>query len=159
RQAACQMISAARQSGARVVAAGPDVTDTPDPYLRSGADLALVGEGLSTLLELLPRLEASWSATGADLIGGMSGAAALVEGRVVQVNGARGLPTAAIQSALAAWDLVDMDRYRSAWLEAHGHFSLNMAASRGCSFRCSWCAKPIWGNQYLQRSAASVAAE
>jgi anaerobic magnesium-protoporphyrin IX monomethyl ester cyclase len=34
-----------------------------------------------------------------------------------------------------------------------------MAASRGCSFRCAWCAKPIWGNQYLQRSAASVAAE
>jgi anaerobic magnesium-protoporphyrin IX monomethyl ester cyclase len=34
-----------------------------------------------------------------------------------------------------------------------------MAASRGCSFRCNWCAKPIWGNQYLQRSAASVARE
>ncbi len=34
-----------------------------------------------------------------------------------------------------------------------------MAASRGCSFRCDWCAKPIWGNRYLQRSAADVAAE
>jgi anaerobic magnesium-protoporphyrin IX monomethyl ester cyclase len=34
-----------------------------------------------------------------------------------------------------------------------------MAASRGCSFRCNWCAKPIWGNRYLQRSAAAVAAE
>jgi anaerobic magnesium-protoporphyrin IX monomethyl ester cyclase len=34
-----------------------------------------------------------------------------------------------------------------------------MAASRGCSFRCTWCAKPIWGNQYLQRSAAAVANE
>jgi anaerobic magnesium-protoporphyrin IX monomethyl ester cyclase len=34
-----------------------------------------------------------------------------------------------------------------------------MAASRGCSFRCAWCAKPIWGNQYLQRPAAEVAAE
>ena len=50
-----------------------------------------------------------------------------------------------------AWDLVDIERYRSVWLEAHGYFSLNMAASRGCSFRCNWCAKPIWGNQYLQR--------
>jgi anaerobic magnesium-protoporphyrin IX monomethyl ester cyclase len=37
--------------------------------------------------------------------------------------------------------------------------SLNMAASRGCSFRCAWCAKPTWGNQYLQRNAASVADE
>jgi anaerobic magnesium-protoporphyrin IX monomethyl ester cyclase len=34
-----------------------------------------------------------------------------------------------------------------------------MAASRGCSFRCHWCAKPIWGNQYLQRPARDVAAE
>ncbi len=34
-----------------------------------------------------------------------------------------------------------------------------MAASRGCSFRCNWCAKPIWGNQYLQRDASETAAE
>jgi anaerobic magnesium-protoporphyrin IX monomethyl ester cyclase len=34
-----------------------------------------------------------------------------------------------------------------------------MASSRGCSFRCAWCAKPIWGNHYLQRPAAEVAAE
>jgi anaerobic magnesium-protoporphyrin IX monomethyl ester cyclase len=34
-----------------------------------------------------------------------------------------------------------------------------MAASRGCPFRCTWCAKPIWGNQYLQRPPAEVAAE
>jgi anaerobic magnesium-protoporphyrin IX monomethyl ester cyclase len=62
-------------------------------------------------------------------------------------------------AGLAAWDLVDMDRYRSVWMKAHGYFSLNMAASRGCSFRCTWCAKPIWGNQYLQRSPLDVAAE
>jgi anaerobic magnesium-protoporphyrin IX monomethyl ester cyclase len=52
-----------------------------------------------------------------------------------------------------------MDRYRSVWMEKHGYFSLNMAASRGCSFRCAWCAKPTWGNLYLQRDAAAVAAE
>jgi anaerobic magnesium-protoporphyrin IX monomethyl ester cyclase len=34
-----------------------------------------------------------------------------------------------------------------------------MAASRGCPFRCSWCAKPIWGNQYAQRAPEAVAAE
>jgi len=60
---------------------------------------------------------------------------------------------------LAAWDLVDMELYRTLWRKAHGYFSLNMAASRGCSFRCTWCAKPIWGNQYLQRRAVDVALE
>ena len=44
-------------------------------------------------------------------------------------------------------------------MKAHGYFSLNMAASRGCSFRCTWCSKPIWGNQYLQRNPLEVAAE
>jgi len=52
-----------------------------------------------------------------------------------------------------------VERYRSVWRDAHGFFSLNIAASRGCSFRCNWCAKPIWGNRYLQRPAADVAAE
>src|SRR3546814_6511104 len=52
-----------------------------------------------------------------------------------------------------------MDRYRRMWQERHGYFSLNMVASRGCPFRCNWCAKPIWGNHYSQRSARQVAAE
>ena len=71
---------------------------------------------------------------------------------------ARAAPIVA-QPELPAWDLVDIERYRAVWIQAHGYFSLNMAASRGCPFRCSWCAKPIWGNQYAQRSAESVAAE
>ena len=62
-------------------------------------------------------------------------------------------------AALPAWDLIDIEKYRRVWRRAHGYFSLNMAASRGCSFRCNWCAKPIWGNQYLQRPAADMAAE
>src|ERR1700761_5303201 len=57
RRAACEMIGSARRAGARVIVAGPDVSDAPAPYLRAGADLALVGEGLSTLLEILPRLD------------------------------------------------------------------------------------------------------
>jgi anaerobic magnesium-protoporphyrin IX monomethyl ester cyclase len=52
-----------------------------------------------------------------------------------------------------------MEAYRAVWVDAHGYFSLNMAASRGCSFRCNWCAKPIWGNRYLQRTPREVAAE
>ncbi|HUI61179.1 MAG TPA: radical SAM protein [Steroidobacteraceae bacterium] len=159
RRAACEMIGSARRAGARVIASGADVTDSPEPYLQAGADLALVGEGLATLLELIPRLDASPGARGGDLIEGLSGVAAVVDDNLVRLNGAKVLPTAAQQAEFAAWDLVEMDRYRDLWMRSHGYFSLNMAASRGCSFRCSWCAKPIWGNQYLQRSAANVAQE
>jgi anaerobic magnesium-protoporphyrin IX monomethyl ester cyclase len=158
RHAACQMISSARRSGARVIAAGPDVSDSPAPYLQAGADVALVGEGLSALLDLLTRLDVHPSAPAAELARGVSGLNVLVQDKVVTTTGARVLPSADYEGS-AAWDLVDMDRYRSIWMKTHGYFSLNMAASRGCSFRCAWCAKPTWGNLYLQRDAAAVASE
>src|SRR5581483_4505839 len=60
---------------------------------------------------------------------------------------------------LPAWDLVDIERYRAAWVDAHGRFSWNVCASRGCPFSCNWCAKPIFGRRYTQRSPESVAQE
>ncbi len=159
RDAACEMVATARRSGSMVIVSGPDVTDSPESYLKAGANLALIGEGLSTLLDVLPKLDPDPHAVNGRLIEGLSGAAALVNGDIVRINGARVLPTVSLQGELPAWDLVDIERYRSVWMRSHGFFSLNMASSRGCSFRCSWCAKPIWGNQYLQRSALEVAAE
>ena len=58
-----------------------------------------------------------------------------------------------------AWDLVDMDAYRKIWVKHKGYFSLNMATTRGCPFKCNWCAKPIYGNRYNTRSASHVVAE
>jgi radical SAM superfamily enzyme YgiQ (UPF0313 family) len=158
RRAALEMIALSRRAGARVIAGGPDVSDAPAPYLRAGADVALKGEGLAALLEVLPRLDADPDARAGDLIEGLVGVVALRDGKEVSINGAPVLPVAAYEVS-AAWDLVEMERYRAVWLEAHGYFSLNMAASRGCSFRCAWCAKPTWGNQYLQRNPREVAFE
>jgi anaerobic magnesium-protoporphyrin IX monomethyl ester cyclase len=158
RRAACQMIASAHRAGARVIAAGPDVSDTPAPYLQAGADVTLIGEGLSALMELLARLDDRPTASAADLTQGLSGVNVLRQDRVVTSSGARVMPSAEYDG-FAAWDLVDMDRYRSVWMRSHGYFSLNMAASRGCSFRCAWCAKPTWGNLYLQRDAGVVASE
>jgi anaerobic magnesium-protoporphyrin IX monomethyl ester cyclase len=158
RNAACRMIADARGGGARVIAAGSDVTDAPEPYLRAGADVALKGEGLPALLELLRRLDLTPDAPAAALVQGVAGTATLAGPGVSAINGARLLPELEL-SERAAWDLVDMDRYRDAWLSAHGYFSLNLAASRGCSFRCAWCSKPIWGNHYLQRAPAAVGQE
>jgi anaerobic magnesium-protoporphyrin IX monomethyl ester cyclase len=158
RRAACEMIASARGAGARVIVAGPDVSDAPSAYLQAGADLALIGEGLSALLDLLPRLDSRPHALGDELKEGLAGIASLSQGEVVAVNGARVLPVPPYDG-IAAWDLVDMERYRATWLAAHGYFSLNMAGSRGCSFRCAWCAKPTWGNRYLQRTPQDVASE
>src|SRR5579863_5900683 len=57
RDACCEMVASARQAGARVVASGSDATDAPEPYLRAGADMVLLGEGLETLAALVTRLD------------------------------------------------------------------------------------------------------
>jgi anaerobic magnesium-protoporphyrin IX monomethyl ester cyclase len=158
RRAACDMIGTARRGGARVIASGPDVSDAPGVYLRAGADFTLVGEGLSALLELLPRLQQHPQLLPEEAVRGLSGINTSSGGKVVHATQPKG-PVTAQDVGLAAWDLVDVERYRAVWRRAHGYFSLNMAASRGCPFRCTWCAKPIWGNQYLQRNAGDVAAE
>jgi anaerobic magnesium-protoporphyrin IX monomethyl ester cyclase len=157
RRAACEMLSTARERGARVIVAGSDASDAPDAYLGAGADAVLLGEGHEALQQLVQRLDAEPTLDRAQLVAGISGIAGAARGPVPARTAARGSHVQ--QPGLPAWDLVDMERYRQAWRGAHGYFSLNMAASRGCSFRCAWCAKPIWGNRYLQREPEAVAAE
>jgi anaerobic magnesium-protoporphyrin IX monomethyl ester cyclase len=158
RRAACEMISAARARGARVIVAGSDASDAPDAYLGAGADAVLHGEGHEALQRLVQRLEADPTLDRARLVSGVAGIAGAAGKASAPARGAaRKIDVQ--QPELPAWDLVDMERYRHTWQQAHGYFSLNMASSRGCSFRCAWCAKPIWGNRYLQRDAEAVAAE
>ena len=159
REAACRMIGAARDAEARVIVAGSDATDEPSVYLAAGADAVLAGEGIGALERLLARLDAEPGIGAGDLIEGVAGVTAAVTARPSERRGSVRIPPARGELPPPAWDLVDVERYRAFWRRAHGTFSLNMAASRGCSFRCAWCAKPIWGNHYLQRPAAEVAAE
>ena len=158
RRAACEMLRLARKRGARLLAAGSDASDAPEKYLAAGAHAVLHGEGLATLMALVDRLEHQSVADEAQWAAGLPNVSIAGAHGVQRMSGSVPLPEPAA-AALPAWDLVDIEKYRRVWRRAHGHFSLNMAASRGCSFRCNWCAKPIWGNQYLQRSPREVAAE
>jgi anaerobic magnesium-protoporphyrin IX monomethyl ester cyclase len=156
RRAACEMISTARARGARVIVAGSDASDAPDAYLGAGADAVLIGEGHDALTQLVRRLDADPDLERTGLIAGIPGIAGVTASKMAPRAPTRG---DAHHCDLPAWDLVDIDRYRDVWRQAHGYFSLNMASSRGCPFRCAWCAKPIWGNRYLQREPDAVAAE
>ncbi len=158
RRASCEMIGMARGVEARVLAVGSDASDTPEPYLNAGADAVLLGDGLTALQALTQRLDIDLRMPLSQLVDGQSGIATLAAGRLKVTRGAK-VSTESQNVESPAWDLIDIERYRAVWQRAHSHFSLNMAASRGCSFRCNWCSKPIWGNKYLQRSAPQVAAE
>ena len=157
RQAACEMIGEARRAEARVIAVGSDASDAPEPYLAAGADAVLLGEGLPALQSLVQRLDLDPQLSVAQLIDAQPGIAALAHGALSVTGTVKSSQPQRVEPP--AWDLIDLERYRAVWTRAHGFFSLNMAASRGCSFRCNWCSKPIWGNRYLQRGAREVAAE
>ncbi|MEA9610128.1 radical SAM protein [Xanthomonas campestris pv. incanae] len=157
REAACTMIAAARAQGCRVLVAGSDASDNPDVFLAAGADAVLIGEGIAPLLELVTRLDANPQCAPDTWLDGVARIATAHPAAAREHVGAQ--PPDARLGGLPAWDLVDIPRYRTFWQQRHGYFSLNMAASRGCPFRCNWCAKPIWGNHYKRRSAEDVAAE
>jgi len=160
REAACRMIAQARRGGARVIVAGSDATDEPQAYIAAGADAVLAGEGIGALEVLLQRLDQRPSLGNRELAQGVEGVTTRASSDAAAARpGPRRIPPARGELPPPAWDLIDVESYREIWRRAHGRFSLNMAASRGCSFRCAWCAKPIWGNHYLQRPAAEVAAE
>ena len=159
RQAAFTMIHMAKANGCTVILCGADATDHYRMYFEQGADYCLIGEGEETLLELLDQLEGRRGA-GLSAIAGLTFLERARDGSVTVVANRR-RPDITNLDALPfpAWDLVDVERYRSLWLKRHGYFSMNMVTTRGCPYHCNWCAKPIWGQRYNSRSPENVVAE
>jgi anaerobic magnesium-protoporphyrin IX monomethyl ester cyclase len=155
RSASFAMIAAARRRGSRVLVNGPDSSDRPQLYLQAGADAVLLGEGEAALIDIAAVLSATPLAPHDDIAG---------IGLPDEVTGMRRTAMRPSQRnldklPLPAWDLVDVETYRKAWTNRHNRFSWNVATSRGCPYACNWCAKPIFGRGYEQRSAAMVARE
>jgi anaerobic magnesium-protoporphyrin IX monomethyl ester cyclase len=155
RELAWEMIAIARHYGARVIVHGSDATDHADDFLQHGAACVLEGEAEYSLLEVVRAFIEKRT------IAGIPGAKRLVRrGKKEMIEGGGRNPSRqAVTLPLPARDLIDLGVYRDAWREAHGVFSLNLIASRGCPFRCNWCAKPIFGDSYQLRPAVHVANE
>jgi anaerobic magnesium-protoporphyrin IX monomethyl ester cyclase len=164
RQAALAMIEQARVRGLPVLAGGSDPTDDPAAYLDAGSAAVILGEGDHTLLEAVGALLGHPPIHNLSEIPGFAlseipGLALPTPGRGILRTGPRLPERRPDMFPWPARDLVDIEAYRRTWVTAHGHFSVNMASTRGCPFHCNWCAKPIWGQRYAMRSPADVAAE
>lgn len=155
REAAFEMAKMGKKYGCRVMVNSSDSTDHAAQYLTEGADFVIIGEGEQTLRELVQALEAG--------VLDCAGIAGLVYQREKSAELMRTAPRPVLNDLDSlpdpAWDLVDIDAYRQIWMRAHGYFSLNLATTRGCPYKCNWCAKPIYGNRYNSRSPERVAAE
>lgn len=150
RDAAYQLIKYGKDAGCRILVNSSDATDHPELFLAAGADVVMLGESEMTLLELLTN--------GIEHAELCKGIAINLNGQLVK-TGIRGSFKELDTLPLPAWDLVDLSSYKKIWMETHGYFSLNIATTRGCPFKCNWCAKPIYGNRYQSRSPQTVAEE
>jgi anaerobic magnesium-protoporphyrin IX monomethyl ester cyclase len=154
REVAWTIAKAARASGAISVVHGSDSTDNPLLFLENGFDYVLCGEAEETLVRLCRSILDAEEAPQLD------GMVKLDEhGRLLRGSQRLSKNPAWSELPLPARDLVDMEPYRKAWVDAHGHFSTNMVSSRGCPYKCNWCAKPISGNTFHLRPAETVAEE
>ena len=152
REAAFHMIRLAKKNNCTVIVSSSDSTDHFTGYLDAGADFILLGEAERTLLELLHCLHAGSDAT---TVQGIAYKTADGISRTQRRDILKDLD----QLPFPAWDLVDLSPYRQSWLKQAGYFSMNVGTTRGCPFKCNWCAKPIYGNRYHARSPQNVVDE
>jgi radical SAM superfamily enzyme YgiQ (UPF0313 family) len=165
REAAFEMTKMGKAQGCTVIVNSSDSTDHYEEYLRQGADFVILGEGEATLRELIATVDGTRHTVHGEAKIDFSKITGIAYKSEIQN------PKSAIQNPPRpvlhdldslpdpAWDLVDIESYKQIWLRHHGYFSLNLATTRGCPFKCNWCAKPIYGNRYNSRSPERVVAE
>lgn len=153
REAAFAMSKMAKESGSTVIVSSSDSTDNYEMYLNNGADYVIIGEGEQTLLELAELI------TNGELPGiDVPGVAFNINGKAI-TTGKRPVRTQLDTLPLPAWDLADIAIYQEKWRSKHGYFSINIGTTRGCPYKCNWCAKPIYGNRYNARTPENVVEE
>ncbi len=153
REAAFRMAELAKQKGITIIASSSDAADHYEKYLAHGVDFVIIGEGETTLKELINVIE-----KGENDFRKIDGLAFKEKTEVIKTT-PRQIIKELDSFPMPAWDLVDISSYKKIWMESHGYFSLNIATTRGCPFKCNWCAKPIYGNRYNSRSPQKVAEE
>jgi anaerobic magnesium-protoporphyrin IX monomethyl ester cyclase len=155
RASVLKIIAAARQADSTVILGGPESANHSTEYLNAGADVIVVGEGESTLTELIATLPSMGPH-------GLHGVRGIVfkdaAGEPVhtpersKINDLDTLP-------LPDREAIDHQKYLDAWRTHHGASSINLITARGCPYKCKWCSHAVYGYSHRRRSAANVAAE
>ena len=155
RRPVLDIVQRAKQHGWTVILGGPECANYPQEYLSAGADVVVVGEGESTLAELLPSL----AARGTHRLHAVAG--------IVFRDEAGGFFSTPERPKIADLDSIpwpdrqqiDQPRYVDVWRTHHGMGSVNMITARGCPYKCDWCSHAVFGYTHRRRSFLDSAAE
>jgi len=153
REAAISFIKTANTLGIPTIIYSSDATDFSNYYLDAGVDAIIYGEGEITLQEVIKAYTENnffnkrMNIDGLIFTGG--GSVNKIKNRAL-ISNLDSLP-------FPDYSFVDIENYRKIWIENHGYYSLNISTTRGCPYKCNWCAKPLYGKIYNSRSPHNAA--
>ena len=155
RRPVLDIVAEAKLHGWTVVLGGPESANYPSEYLGSGADVVVVGEGETTMAELLPAL----AERGPHRLHGVAGTVFRDETGVVVTNPEREKIPNLDSIPWPDRGRIDQARYVDVWREKHGMGSVNLITARGCPYKCNWCSHAVFGYTHRRRSFLDCASE
>ena len=152
RDAASSFIKTAKSQNIPVIVYSSDATDYYKYYFEAGCDCIIYGEGEVTIQEVVNSFEEGNYLDVRKNIDGLK----FVENEKLEITPQRKMIDDLDKIPDPDYSFVDITTYRNIWLQNHGYFSLNLSTTRGCPYKCNWCAKPIYGKAYHSRSPQNV---
>ncbi len=156
-----EILRVAKEAGWQTVAGGPEPGAYTREYLDHGADVVVMGEGETTVEELLPALRAvrDGSRERTQALSAINGIAFLDSDGSVYRTPPRS-PIGDIDTQ--PWPdrgAIQIERYVETWRKHHGMGSVSLITARGCPYHCRWCSHEVFGKTHRRRKPGSVVDE
>lgn len=155
RSSVLRILKLAKETGWRTVVGGPEPASYVEEYLAAGADVVVIGEGETTMEELLPILRGG-SLQGLDRVLGIAFSGE--DGKMRQ-TAPRPLIPDIDQQPWPSRESVSIERYLKTWREHHQTGSVSIITARGCPYHCRWCSHSVYGKTHRRRKPVSVVDE
>jgi radical SAM superfamily enzyme YgiQ (UPF0313 family) len=154
-----EIIRVGREAGWRVIVGGPEPGAYAQEFLDSGADFVVLGEGESTMQELLTALRDGSNQPGSLWKSKIAGAAYLDDEGVFHQNPPRAQIADLDAQPWPARQAIDLHRYVDTWRTHHRQGSVNFITARGCPYKCRWCSHQVYGQTHRRRNPIKVVDE
>jgi radical SAM superfamily enzyme YgiQ (UPF0313 family) len=153
RDAAVGFIKKAKSFPIPVIVYSSDATDFFNYYFDAGCDAIIYGEGEVTLQAVVDSINKNTFNKDKETIEGLK---YIRDGKLI-ITPNRQMIDDMDRLPEPDYSFINVEQYRKIWMKNHGYFSMNVSTTRGCPYRCNWCAKPIYGKIYHSRTPESVA--
>lgn len=142
--------------GIKIFIGGPHITAVPEKTMKifSGFDIGVVGEGETTIIELLKALDASNNNYDLTQINGLI----FRQDGNLQVNTPRKYIEDLDSLPKPTWDLLPelKKHYRPSILRGYYLPATGIVTSRGCTGKCTFCDRSMFGSKLRANSAEYV---